>query len=85
MLLGPKGDVNVPAESWATEVFGLGHEMAWTPSASIAAASSMTVAQIQEAIALLNPTAEKTGGRQVLWNRLQWLQLLAAVKPLQSD
>jgi hypothetical protein len=59
--------------------------MSWTPAASISAASSMTVAQIQDAIALLDPTAEKTGGRQILWNRLQWLQLLAAVKPAPSD
>jgi len=85
MLLGPSGAVTVPAATWATDVFVYGRDMSWAPAASIAAASSMTVAQIQEAIALLDPTAEKTGGgRQVLWNRLHWLQLLAAVKPTTS-
>jgi hypothetical protein len=85
MLLGPTGAISVPANTWATDVFVHGHEMSWTPAASISAASAMTVAQIQEAIALIDPSAEKTGGRQVLWNRLQWLQLIAAVKPKPSD
>lgn len=78
ILLGPKGESSVPPLTWALEVLPAGVEMSWTPPASIAAMSSMTVAQIQEAIALLDPTAEKTGGRQVLWNRLHWLQFMAA-------
>lgn len=77
VLLGPKGESSVPPLSWALEVLPAGIEMTWTPPASVAAMSSMTVAQIQEAIALLDPTAEKTGGRQVLWTRLHWLQFMA--------
>lgn len=78
MLLGPTGATSVPAEKWVIDVFDHCHDMSWTPAASISAAS-MTVAQIQDAITLIDPSAEKTGGRQVLWNRLHWLQLMAAM------
>lgn len=84
ILLGPTGETSVPTLRWATEVLRLGVEMVWTPAATISAMSSMTVAQIQEAIALVDSAADKTGGRQVLWNRLQWLQFLASAKVTHS-
>lgn len=73
--------------TWANSVLaGADPEIQWTSPATIAASGSMTVAQIQEAIALLDPTAEKTGGgRQALWNRLHWLQLLAAFRSSSAD
>lgn len=76
----------IPPLTWANSVLGSADpEIQWTPPATIAASGSMTVAQIQEAIALLDPTAEKTGGRQALWTRLHWLQLLAAFRSSSAD
>jgi hypothetical protein len=82
ILLGPGSTgFQVPALTWAHSVLNGAMEIQWNPPVSVPAMSSMTVAQIQEAMALLDPTAEKAGGRQVLWNRLHWLQLLAALRP----
>lgn len=82
VLLGPGNTgFQVPPLTWAHSVLNGAMEIQWNPPVSVPAMSSMTVAQIQEAIALLDPTAEKTGGRQVLWNRLHWLQLLSALRP----
>lgn len=80
VLLGPAGETSVPPMKWALEVLPAGVEMSWTPPATVPAMTSMTVAQIQEAIAVLDPAAEKTGGRQLLWNRLHWLQFMAAIQ-----
>lgn len=80
VLLGPAGETSVPPMKWAMEVLPAGVEMTWNPPATVPAMTSMTVAQIQEAIAVLDPAAEKTGGRQLLWNRLHWLQFMAAIQ-----
>ena len=67
--------------TWCSDVLPGATDIQWTPPATVSAMSSMTVAQIQEAIALLDPKAEKTGGRAVLWNRLHWLQWIASIRP----
>jgi len=56
-------------------------DITWCPAASISAAGSQTVAQIQERIAALPGGADqpKTGGRTVLWNRLHWLTLVTSL------
>jgi hypothetical protein len=55
-------------------------EISWIPAASLPSIGSMTVAQIQEALVALDPDATKTGGRIVLWNRLQWIRLLRSLE-----
>jgi hypothetical protein len=82
ILLGPGNTgFQVPPLTWTSSVMNGAMDFQWTPPASVPAMSAMTVAQIQDAIALLDTTAVKTGGRQALWNRLHWLQLLAALRP----
>jgi hypothetical protein len=85
ILLGSTGYQVTPL-SWSTEVLpsAIKTEFQWVPPATVSAISSMTVAQIQEAIVLLDPTAEKTGSRATLWNRFHWLQWLASVRPKPS-
>lgn len=75
VLLGPgTSGWKVPAAAWPA-LLATAKDMTWQPAASLPSVGSMTMAQIQDAIALLAPDAPKTGNRTVLWNRLQWLRL----------
>jgi hypothetical protein len=82
VLLGPGSTgFQVAPMTWCSDVLTRASDIQWVPPAVVPGISSMTVAQIQEAISLLDPKAEKTGGRAVLWSRLHWLQWLASVRP----
>jgi hypothetical protein len=52
-------------------------EFSWAPPLTVG--GTMTVAQIQEALQAIAPDAERSGGRVVLWNRLHWHRLMAAL------
>lgn len=77
VMVGPQGATMVATEWPALYVRAV--DMTWTPALSVASMGTMTVAQIQEALQAIAPDAERSGGRQVLWNRLQWHRLLAAL------
>jgi len=77
VLMGPNGATMVATE-WPA-LCGRAVDMTWTPALSVASMGTMTVAQIQEALQAISPDAERSGGRQVLWNRLHWHRLLAAL------
>lgn len=72
ILMGPQG-FTVPPTAWPALCVHAA-EFTWAPAQTIG--GSMTVAQILEA---LPPDAERSGGRAVLWNRLHWLRLVAAL------
>lgn len=76
------------AAAWPT-VLGAAKEMTWQPAACVPSGGAMTVAQIQEALMSLQPDAIKTGGRLVLWNRLQWARLVRSLQglpdPIETD
>lgn len=52
-------------------------EMEWAPPANTP--TPPTVLQIQERLKQVDPTAPLTGGRTLLWNRLNWALLTAAL------
>ena len=76
VLLGPSGEIEIPAASWPELTIG-SSEIVWTPPASAPSIGALTVAQISERIQALQPTGVRTGGRTVLWNRLMWLTLVS--------
>lgn len=74
VLLGPgTSGWKVAATAWPA-LLSTAKDMTWQPAASAPAVGSMTMAQIQDAIALIKPDAPKTGNRTTLWTRLQWLR-----------
>lgn len=79
-LIGSAGWV-VNALSWPT-LLETAKEMTWSPATCAPSMGAMTVAQIQEALMTIQPDALKTGGRLVIWNRLQWARLVRSLKGL---
>jgi hypothetical protein len=71
----------VESSSWPA-LLTKAKEMTWQPAACAPSLGAMTVAQIQEALTAIQPDALKTGGRLVLWNRLQWARLERSLKGL---
>jgi len=70
VLLGPKSTISWPA--WQQIIT----DNTWIPPAT-EPTGSLTVAQLQERIKAMG--GEVTGNRQVLWNRLMWLQATTKV------
>ena len=71
VLLGPRSTISWPA--WQQIIT----DNTWVPPASAPSAGALTVAQIQEKIKTMG--GQVTGNRQVLWNRLMWLQATTKV------
>ncbi len=80
VLMGSAGWVT-PAAQWPL-LLAAAKEMTWQPSANAPSPGTATVAQIQEKLMLVQPDALKTGGRLVLWNRLQWVCLERSLRGL---
>lgn len=87
VLIGAAG-WQVAAPSWPL-LLGAAKEMTWAPAACAPSMGTMTVAQIQEALMTIQSDALKTGGRLVLWNRLQWARLERSLRglpdPIETD
>jgi hypothetical protein len=87
VLMGAAG-WQVAAAQWPL-LFSSAKEMTWAPAACVSSIGTMTVAQIQEALMTIQPDALKTGGRLVLWNRLQWARLERSLRglsdPIETD
>ena len=81
VLLGPDGNYKMTAAAWPALVKSA-CDITWSPAACSPSAGASTVADIQSRIAAVNPTAERTGNRVTLWNRLMWLTLVSALKGL---
>ena len=79
VLLGPNSQFKMSAPAWPALV-KTAIDITWSPAACSPSAGASTVADIQGRIALVDPTAERTGNRVALWNRLMWLTLIAALK-----
>jgi hypothetical protein len=77
ILLGPGSTgFRVRGPEWPA-VLAQAPEIEWAPPASTP--TPPTVLQIQERIKQVNPAAPLTGGRTLLWNRLNWELLIAAL------
>lgn len=79
ILLGADGQFKMAGSAWPALV-ATARDITWSPAACSPSAGASTVADIQGRIALIDPTAERTGNRVVIWNRLMWLTLIAALK-----
>jgi hypothetical protein len=76
VLLGPgTSGWHIDSTAWPALLL-TATETTWMPPASAPSIGTMTLTQIQEAIAAIQPDAVKTGGRVVLWHRLLWLRLV---------
>jgi hypothetical protein len=79
MLIGPAGELSVPAVTWPSLLFKAA-DIVWAPPASAPSIGSNTVAQIHDRIQLLTSGPYvRTGGRTAIWNRLMWLTLEASL------
>lgn len=90
MLIGPAGEMSVPAATWPALLLKASSDIVWAPPASSPSIGSNTVAQIHDRIQLFLDPAQpyvKTGGRTAIWNRLMWLTLEASLngKEVQED
>ena len=76
VMMAGGGEYKVSGSTWPL-LLEKAVDITWSPAASLPSAGSQTVAQIQERILSLpgGATAPKTGGRTVLWNRLQMMIL----------
>jgi hypothetical protein len=85
IMMAVGGQYKVSGATWPLLLEKAG-DITWIPAATISAAGSQTVAQIQERIAALPGGADqpKTGGRTVLWNRLHWLTLVVSLNGQES-
>ena len=81
MLIGPAGELSVPAATWPNLLLKASADIVWAPPASAPSIGSNTVAQIHDRIQLFNPALPyvRTGGRTAIWNRLMWLTLEASL------
>ena len=81
MLIGPAGELTVPAAAWPALLLKASSDIVWAPPASAPSIGSNTVAQIHDRIQLLVPSQPyvRTGGRTAIWNRLMWLTLEASL------
>jgi len=82
MLIGPAGEMSVPAAAWPSLLLKASSEIVWAPPASAPSIGSNTVAQIHDQIQLLLGAGQphvRTGGRTAIWNRLMWLTLEASL------
>ena len=79
VLMKADGTMTMEATEWPALV---GEAQAtWFPAPCAPSISSSTVAQIQERLALIDPSADRTGNRATLWTRLMWVTLLASLRP----
>ena len=89
MLIGPAGELSVPAATWPNLLLKASADIVWAPPASAPSIGSNTVAQIHDRIQLISgsQTYVRTGGRTAIWNRLMWLTLEASLngKEVQED
>lgn len=81
VLLSPDGTFKMAAPAWPA-LLATARDITWSPAACSPSAGASTVADIQSRIAAVDPTAERTGNRVMLWNRLMWLTLVSALKGL---
>lgn len=80
MMLGPAAESSVPCVDLPTLLLTATGDIAWNPPASAPSIGSQTVAQLHDKIQLMVPSPYvRTGGRNVLWNRLMWLTLVASL------
>lgn len=78
VLVDRAGSYRVVGPSWPGLITAA-KEVTWTPAACSPSVGSATVADIQARIAVIDATADRTGNRTALWNRLMWLTLTAAL------
>jgi hypothetical protein len=79
ILMKADGTMTMEATEWPTLVSEA--QATWFPAPCAPSISSSTVAQIQERLALIDPSADRTGNRATLWTRLMWATLLASLRP----
>ena len=79
ILMKADGTMTMEATEWPTLVSEA--QATWFPAPCAPSISSSTVAQIQERLALIDPSADRTGNRATLWTRLMWVTLLASLRP----
>jgi hypothetical protein len=60
-------------------LFAKAKSAVWTPAPTSGTMTSHTTADIQGRLRLIDPTADMTGNRVTLWNRLHWSALIAAL------
>lgn len=77
ILLSPTGSMTMDND-WPALVAS--SKATWFPAPCAPSIGSTTVAQIQERLALLDPSAVRTGTRATLWTRLMWATLLAGLR-----
>lgn len=78
ILLTPTGSMTMDANAWPALVAS--SKATWFPAPCAPSIGSATVAQIQERLALIDPSADRTGNRATLWTRLMWATLLAGLR-----
>jgi hypothetical protein len=86
LMLSPEGDYKMAAASWpALASRASASEMAWIVPANAPSMGSLTVAQIHEQLAALNPGLPRfTGNRQNLWTLLQQQTIYRGMKNIES-
>ena len=72
-----KSGSTVSWPAWQQLMLTAADDIVWIPPASAPSAGSLTVAQIQERLKAMG--GQVTGNRQILWNRLMWLQATTKV------
>ena len=72
-----KSGSTVSWPAWQQLMLTAADDIVWIPPASAPSAGSLTVAQIQERLKTMG--GQVTGNRQILWNRLMWLQATTKV------
>lgn len=75
ILMKADGTMTIEATEWPALVTAA--QATWFPAPCSPSIGSSTVAQIQERLALIDPSANRTGNRAALWMRLMWATLLA--------
>jgi hypothetical protein len=79
VLMKADGTMTMEATEWPALVSEA--QATWFPAPCAPSIGSSTVAQIQERLALIDPSADRTGNRATLWTRLMWVTLLASLRP----
>ena len=79
ILMKADGTMTMDATEWPALVTEA--QATWFPAPCAPSIGSSTVAQIQERLALIDPSADRTGNRATLWTRLMWATLLAGLRP----
>jgi hypothetical protein len=73
------GNMTMNVADWVSMITNKA-KITWFPAPSSPSIGSTTVVQIQERLALVDPSANRTGNRAALWNRLMWATFIAGIQ-----